>query len=485
MRITAKYLKSVYDDGTYGIRDVNLDIPDGQFAVVVGASGCGKSTLLKVLAGLCKQTAGELYFDGLSAAKIPPKDRHMSMVFQEYLLYPKYTVWENLSLALERENLPREEEERRIREALAMFGVQNLAGQLPRVLSGGQQQRVALAKAAVTRPQAILFDEPLANVAEPNRIEYADNIKLLKKNLPDTTFVYVTHKLSEALQLADVLIVMKDGVVLQYGDVDFVTHNPYSKQVLDVLTDEPLRCDGDKVYNPYAACWQSFDDGGVVGGMKRTEFLSGNFDGKTLHVGNDEVADENIALRFAGNFGAVKVAVPTNKFHAKPCDGDIAVEGLIDVNKTDNATLTDIKRTLSVPLTAFDRHGTTYFSVADVDLYDTDGKLVTAHYRLYNAIATGRVSFGKLRLPCGAVDYKGTAKGRVTVSVDKLAKATTSKQGFVVEKCLDEQVWNDYKLCYCALRGFDRYVSLLLPKQTNLFVGKHRVTIEPEYWHVN
>lgn len=94
MRITAKYLKSVYDDGTYGLRDVNLDIGDGKFAVVVGPSGCGKTTLLKVIAGLCRQTSGELYFDGLSAAKIPARDRKIAMVFQEYLLYPKYTVWE-------------------------------------------------------------------------------------------------------------------------------------------------------------------------------------------------------------------------------------------------------------------------------------------------------------------------------------------------------------------------------------------------------
>lgn len=128
MRITAKYLKSVYDDGTYGLRDVNLDIGDGKFAVVVGPSGCGKTTLLKVIAGLRKQSSGELYFDGLSAAKIPARDRKIAMVFQEYLLYPKYTVWENLSLAVEREHLSREEEETRISDALAMFGMERLAG---------------------------------------------------------------------------------------------------------------------------------------------------------------------------------------------------------------------------------------------------------------------------------------------------------------------------------------------------------------------
>ena len=228
MRITAKYLKSVYDDGTYGLRDVNLDIGDGKFAVVVGPSGCGKTTLLKVIAGLCRQSSGELYFDGLSAAKIPARDRKIAMVFQEYLLYPKYTVWENLSLALEREHLSREEEETRISDALAMFGMERLAGQLPRVLSGGQQQRVALAKAVVTRPEAILFDEPLANIAEAQRAEYVEQLKNLKKKMPDTTFVYVTHKIGEALQLADMLVVMNDGVVLQSGSKHDVTEQPLS-----------------------------------------------------------------------------------------------------------------------------------------------------------------------------------------------------------------------------------------------------------------
>ena len=273
MRITAKYLKSVYDDGTYGLRDVNLDIGDGKFAVVVGSSGCGKTTLLKVIAGLRKQTSGELYFDGLSAAKIPARDRKIAMVFQEYLLYPKYTVWENLSLALEREHLSREEEETRISDALAMFGMERLAGQLPRVLSGGQQQRVALAKAVVTRPEAILFDEPLANIAEAQRAEYVEQLKNLKKKMPDTTFVYVTHKIGEALQLADMLVVMNDGVVLQSGSKHDVTEQPCSAAVLDALTDETLTTDGNKVYNPYAKCWQTFDE------SRGRLFFDGEFDG--------------------------------------------------------------------------------------------------------------------------------------------------------------------------------------------------------------
>ena len=446
MRITAKYLKSVYDDGTYGLRDVNLDIGDGKFAVVVGPSGCGKTTLLKVIAGLRKQSSGELYFDGLSAAKIPARDRKIAMVFQEYLLYPKYTVWENLSLALEREHLSREEEETRISDALAMFGMERLAGQLPRVLSGGQQQRVALAKAVVTRPEAILFDEPFANIAEAQRAEYVEQLKNLKKKMP--TFVYVTHKIGEALQLADMLVVMNDGVVLQSGSKHDVTEQPCSAAVLDALTDEALTTDGNKVYNPYAKCWQTFDE------SSGRLFFDGEFDGKSLNVcGKSSPAEENLILRFAGDYGKVRVAVPAEKVRASRADGDIVLP---------------------------QGDGEAYVSQDDVTLYDGDGRLLTAHYRLYDAHAVGRAMFGKLRLPCGSLTAEGV-HGSAEVIVRRCAVAKEDNHGLIVERCLDEQSWNGGKLCYCVLKGFDRYLSLVLPPEANLFVGKHRVAIDPQY----
>lgn len=448
MRITAKYLKSVYDDGTYGLRDVNLDIGDGKFAVVVGPSGCGKTTLLKVIAGLRRQSSGELYFDGLSAAKIPARDRKIAMVFQEYLLYPKYTVWENLSLALEREHLSREEEETRISDALAMFGMERLAGQLPRVLSGGQQQRVALAKAVVTRPEAILFDEPLANIAEAQRAEYVEQLKNLKKKMPDTTFVYVTHKIGEALQLADMLVVMNDGVVLQSGSKHDVTEQPCSAAVLDALTDEALTKDGNKVYNPYAKSWQTFDE------SRGRLFFDGEFDGKSLNVcGKSSPAEENLILRFAGDYGKVRVAVPAEKVRASRADGDIVLP---------------------------QGDGEAYVSQDDVTLYDGDGRLLTAHYRLYDAHAVGRAMLGKLRLPCGSLTAEGV-HGSAEVIVRRCAVAKEDNHGLIVERCLDEQSWNGGKLCYCVLKGFDRYLSLVLPPEANLFVGKHRVAIDSQY----
>lgn len=266
--------------------------------------------------------------------------------------------------------------------------------------------------------------------------------------MPDTTFVYVTHKIGEALQLADMLVVMNDGVVLQSGSKHDVTEQPCSAAVLDALTDETLTTDGNKVYNPYAKCWQTFDE------SSGRLFFDGEFDGKSLNVcGKSSPAEENLILRFAGDYGKVRVAVPAEKVRASRADGDIVLP---------------------------QGDGEAYVSQDDVTLYDGDGRLLTAHYRLYDAHAVGRAMLGKLRLPCGSLTAEGV-QGSAEVIVRRCAVAKEGNHGLIVERCLDEQSWNGGKLCYCVLKGFDRYLSLVLPPEANLFVGKHRVAIDPQY----
>ncbi|MGN1040166.1 MAG: ABC transporter ATP-binding protein [Candidatus Fimimonas sp.] len=476
MKITAKYLKSVYDNGDYGLRDASFEIADGDFAVVVGESGCGKTTLLKAIAGLAKQTAGELYFDGLSANKVPAKDRNVSMVFQEYLLYPSFTVWENLATALEREKLPREQEDERISKTLEMFGLSHLGGQLPRVLSGGQQQRVALAKAVVTQPRAILFDEPLANVADAQRAEYVQLLKELKTKLPQTTFVYVTHKIGEALQLANTLIVMKQGKVLQCGNAQFVLHNPFSAQVLSALCGETQQ-EGEKIFNPFARKWQTFGKHGLEEGQKREYVFQGNFDGKTLCFANATVvADENFRMRFIGNYGKVKVVVPSCKMHSEKLDGDVEI------------CLDDCQNSRYVGENAHGSHqfsnadlqfleSNRYVALDDLDLLDEAEERVLAHYRVYDATCPCGKLFGKLRLPCGTINLPSNNFNGATFTIYRASFATLGKQGLAVQRCLDEEDLGSNKLCYCVLKGFDNYVALKMPKNVNLFFGKNKVVV--------
>lgn len=458
MKIVSKYLKKVYDKGAYGLRDASLDIESGEFAVIVGESGSGKSTLLRIIAGLEKPTAGELYLDGLLADSIPAKDRNISMVFQEYVLYPKFTVWENIAVALERYHLSREEEDLKIRKILKTFDLVDVAGQLPKVLSGGQQQRVALARAVVTKPKAILFDEPLSNIAEKQRINYISYIKELKKQLPHVTFIYVTHNLTEAFMLADKLIVMSNGRILQQGKRDFVMKNPYSEDVLLSLSPEAERRDNG-IYNVFTDTVQTFDINGAVGLQPRTLFVKGNFDGTKLSfLGLNESMEDNFNYRFIGEYGSVLVGIPTDRIHWQAVKGDVKIpaERVSDNElKLSDGTILHMYDTMG-----FD--GYIAFAKNSIELYSKDGNRLTAHYRVYSNNCNAVIRKKSISLPCGKVYHGGIdASGKATVIFGKTVFSTPSKKrGLKVKRCLDEETFGDKKLCYCYLKGFDRYVAI-------------------------
>lgn len=460
MKIVAKYLKKVYDNGGYGLRDVNLSIESGDFAVILGESGCGKSTLLRTIAGLEKPTAGELYLDGLLADGVAAKDRNVSMVFQECVLYPRFTVWENLSIALERYNLPREEQDKRIKQVLRVFDLVSVAGQLPKHLSGGQQQRVALAHALVTQPKAILFDEPLSNVAETQRADYVKYIKQLKNSLPYVTFLYVTHNVTEALALADTLVVMKDGRVLQQGKKDFVLHNPYSADVLQAVCNQ-VDCQGDAWFNPYQQTWQRFDNG-LIGGQSQRLNLQGTFDGKTLTFCNVQIAvDENFRYRFIGKKGNVVVGVDTDQIRANVLFDDVQLTAELVGDHT--YKLADGRLVCLKNIQNF--NGKLCFPQDALQLFDANGRRVLAHYRVYQNTIVAK-TFGKsLFLPSGKVKLSN-ARGRVRVTFGANVQATVAKRGLKIKKCLDEETFGNKKLCYCYAKGFDNYIALWVDAKT-------------------
>lgn len=475
MKITARYLKKIYDKGVYGLRDASLQIDDGEFAVVLGESGCGKSTLLRLIAGLDKPTAGELYLDGLSAEGIAAKDRRIAMVFQEYVLYPKLTVWENLSVALERYGLSREEEEQAIADALKRFELVDVAGQLPRMLSGGQQQRVALAKAVVTRPKAILFDEPLSNIAEKQRAEYVEYLKELKRQLPRVTFVYVTHNLAEALSLADKLIVIKDGCVLQCDGKNVVLQKPSSIDVLTTLCPDAATDADGYAYNPFAKSMQRFDKSGCLADMCQKLHLNGRYDGVALSFCGIKLnVDDNFRYRFIGNVGEVFVDVNVKNIHAKPSFDDVVLPAeRVAPNTYKLCDGTEVTLVLS------DFCGSLCFAATDIELTDGNGNRLLAHYRVYTSTCTGRVVGAKLVLPCGNVELaeKHTSR-KVQVTFGKGVAAKPNKKGVTVKGCLDEELLGGKKLCYCRLDGFDNYVALWLPTDAPFLTEKTKLAID-------
>src|SRR5918999_1819378 len=215
-RVLLKNLNKKFDD-THAVKDVNLEIRDREFVVLVGPSGCGKTTTLRMVAGLEDVTSGEISIDGRVVNDLPPMDRDIAMVFQNYALYPHMSVYHNMAFGLKMRKFGRDEIEKRVRQAADILGIQPLLERRPRQLSGGQRQRVALGRAIVRHPRVFLFDEPLSNLDAKLRVQMRVELKRLHHRL-ETTAIYVTHDQVEAMTLGDRVVVMKDGLVQQVGE---------------------------------------------------------------------------------------------------------------------------------------------------------------------------------------------------------------------------------------------------------------------------
>jgi multiple sugar transport system ATP-binding protein len=196
------------------VNEITLEIPDKQFTVLVGPSGCGKTTALRLIAGLEEATAGDIFIGERRVNDVPPKDRDIAMVFQNYALYPHMTVYDNMAFGLRLRKYPKTEIDRRVKEAAEMLGIEKLLDRKPKQLSGGQRQRVALGRAIVREPQVFLMDEPLSNLDAKLRVQTRAEIKKLHARLQTTT-IYVTHDQVEAMTMGDRIVVMKDGLVQQ------------------------------------------------------------------------------------------------------------------------------------------------------------------------------------------------------------------------------------------------------------------------------
>lgn len=223
-----------FDSEHYGVKDFNLDIHDKEFVIFVGPSGCGKSTTLRIIAGLEEITDGELWIDGEISNYLEPKERGMSMVFQNYALYPNMTVYGNMAYALKIRKLPKDEIDRKVHEVAKILEIDQLLDRRPAALSGGQKQRVAIGSAIIRKPKAFLMDEPLSNLDAKLRAQMRVELVKLHKQL-DTTIIYVTHDQTEAMTLGTKIVVMKDGLIQQVGAPQSIYDNPVNLFVAGFL----------------------------------------------------------------------------------------------------------------------------------------------------------------------------------------------------------------------------------------------------------
>ena len=213
-QVKLRHVSKIYDNNVQAVKSADVEIRDKEFVVLVGPSGCGKSTLLRMIAGLEDITSGELYIDNVLVNDLPPKDRNIAMVFQNYALYPHMSVFDNMAFGLKLRKIPKGEIEAQVHEAAEILGIENLLQRKPKELSGGQRQRVAVGRAIVRKPKVFLFDEPLSNLDAKLRVQMRAEISKLHARLK-STMIYVTHDQVEAMTMGDRIVVLRDGEIQQ------------------------------------------------------------------------------------------------------------------------------------------------------------------------------------------------------------------------------------------------------------------------------
>ena len=238
-KVELKKLVKVYDGNVKAVDEATITINDKEFVVFVGPSGCGKSTTLRMVAGLEDITEGELLIDGRLVNDVPPKDRDIAMVFQNYALYPHMTVYENMAFGLKIRKVAKTEIDQRVREAARILDIEKLLDRKPKQLSGGQRQRVAVGRAIVRKPKVFLFDEPLSNLDAKLRVQMRAELIDLHHRL-DATMIYVTHDQVEAMTMGDKIVVMRDGKVQQIGSPLYLYNQPVNKFVAGFMGSPPM-----------------------------------------------------------------------------------------------------------------------------------------------------------------------------------------------------------------------------------------------------
>ena len=237
--VELKDVNKVYEGSVHAVKDANITIQDKEFVVLVGPSGCGKTTTLRMIAGLEEISTGELFIDGKLVNDIPPKDRDIAMVFQNYALYPHMTVFDNMAFGLKIRKYEKAEIQKRVDDAADILEIKELLARRPKQLSGGQRQRVAVGRAIVRHPKVFLFDEPLSNLDAKLRVQMRAEISSLHTRL-QATMIYVTHDQVEAMTMGDTIVVMRDGLIQQIGDPLTLYNEPVNRFVAGFMGSPPM-----------------------------------------------------------------------------------------------------------------------------------------------------------------------------------------------------------------------------------------------------
>ncbi len=302
-------IEKIFEGDIVAVSDCNIEIKDREFVVLVGPSGCGKSTTLRMIAGLEEITRGSIYIDDKVVNDLPPKDRDIAMVFQNYALYPHMSVYDNMGFGLKLRKFSKSEIDARVREAAKILGIEDYLDRKPKALSGGQRQRVAVGRAIVRKPKVFLFDEPLSNLDAKLRVQMRTEISKLHRRL-EATMVYVTHDQMEAMTMGDKIVVMKDGLIHQIDSPMDIYESPNNVFVAGFIGSPSMNFIEGIIYHEGDVAFKQ--NGGEVKfkvSKKHGSYLK-NYNNKNVVVGiRPEHIHDKHALREGYNVTPVKVDV--------------------------------------------------------------------------------------------------------------------------------------------------------------------------------
>ncbi|MSO74184.1 MAG: ABC transporter ATP-binding protein [Alphaproteobacteria bacterium] len=337
-----------YYGKTVAVKDLNLKCPENSFLAILGPSGCGKSSTLRMLAGLEHISAGDIFFGDLRVNQLPPKERDIAMVFENYALYPHKTVFENMANPLRLRNVNREEIDKRVRRAAELLQIEMLLDRKPMQLSGGQKQRTAIGRAIVREPKVFLFDEPIAHLDAKLRAHMRGELKHLQRRL-ETTMIYVTHDQLEAMSMADSIAVMHEGVLQQFGTPSDIYNHPANEWVAGFVGEPPMNFLDCRLERTNAGCAATHPSFRLTLTDRQRRILDEKGAEAEVRLG---VRPDTIAYRPGPNSG---LDIPAKVFVTEPLGGDMIVEVQLGADRITVKTKIGSSANLDEPCTiAFD-----------------------------------------------------------------------------------------------------------------------------------
>lgn len=521
--IQLKNVRKVYSGGVYALDGVNLNLEQGDFLSVVGASGCGKTTLLKCIAGLEPITAGELFISGEITNLTRVQERKVGIVFQEFTLYPNMSVFENIAFALKKQKMPYDEMVQRVRDIMEKMDLMDISAQIPKELSYGQKQKVSLARALVKHPDIILFDEPLSNIDEMLKREYRQFIVRTKELFPNSTYIYVTHNLHEALSMGNKLLVMDKGKVVQYGAVRQLFEYPCNRVILEALHQDVkysdcaiekgfIVTDEEKIelsslqkaslsteanvaavcaqYDGYVSCFDS-EGNAIIGVPDRVSFPM-EVEDDTISICDKSFLVEPISEGLLSKGRGTAVLAQRN-FSVSYVPDSVELEGIVRFCDREYICVEIGKTKVILPkeengeekLYVGDRVSL-YYPIMELELYDEAGNQMLSQYALNDNVIEanvvsaqkGIVKIGNRKLKLERVLPKKTVK--LCFKRDAFSLTSDEKKGLEIF-VLNEEFCNGQTIVHAEIKGGQNYLTMIFEGRVRC-LGNYRnyVTVNLE-----